>query len=176
MAAGGRVEGDVEWLTSAAESIVRADAPAAVALLDRAAALVHDSSRRLSTVRARALSTVGRVSEAEALARLLLTDAVGDERAALLRDLAMAYFHQGRATDTVATMLQAADEAVDPGLQTRLRAECATAHLLAADFITARATAEEGSRLGEQIGDPVTVLARSEERRVGTGRRRGDTG
>lgn len=159
MAAGGRVDGDVEWLTAAAESIVRADAPAAVALLDRAASLVHDHSRRLSTVRARALSTVGRVSEAEALARLLLADAVGDERAALLRDLAMAYFHQGRAGDTVATMLHAADEAVDPRLRTRLRAECATAHLLAADFATARAVAAEGSRLGEQIGDPVTVLA-----------------
>jgi DNA-binding CsgD family transcriptional regulator len=159
VAAGTRVAGDVEWLTSAAERIVRFDAHSAAALLDRAVALTADPPRRLSVARARALSTVGRVAEAEVLADVLLADATGDEAALLHRDRAMSYFHQGRAADTVSALNAAAEWAVDPRLQARMTAECAMSRMLAADFANARETAYLGSKRGEAIGDPVTVLA-----------------
>ena len=159
LAAGTRLAGDVEWLTSAAERIVRFDAHTATSLLDRAVTLTPDPPRRLSVARARALSTVGRVAEAEVLADVLLADATGDEAALLHRDLAMSYFHQGRAAETVNALNAAAEWAVDPRLQARMTAECAMSRMLAADFANARETAYLGSKRGEAIGDPVTVLA-----------------
>ena len=159
LAAGTRLAGDVEWLTAAAERIVRFDAHTATSLLDRAVTLTPDPPRRLSVARARALSTVGRVAEAEVLADVLLADATGDEAALLHRDRAMSYFHQGRAAETVNAMNAAAEWAVDPRLQARMTAECAMSRMLAADFANARETAYLGSKRGEAIGDPVTVLA-----------------
>ena len=131
-AAGTRVAGDVDWLTAAAEHVVRFDAHAAVDLLDRAVALTAEPPRRLSMARVRALSTVGRTAEAEALARLLLVQARGDEAAVLHRDLGLSYFHQGRAADTVAALDAAAETATDPALRARFTAELGRAGVLAA--------------------------------------------
>lgn len=159
LAAGGRVPGDVEWLTTAAERIVRFDPLLATELLDRAVALTPDPPRRLRIARARATAMVGRVDEAEALAEALLGDAAGDEAALLHRDRAMTFFRQGRAADTVAALDAAVDRATDPRLQARMTAESAMAKLLAADFVAAREVADLGSKRGESIGDLATVLA-----------------
>ena len=159
VAAGGRVPGDVEWLTAAAERIVRFDPLVATDLLDRAVALTPDPPRRLSVARVTAISMVGRVDEAEALADVLLADATGDEAALLHRDRAMTYFRQGRAADTVSALDTAVERAVDPRLHARMTAESAMSRLLAADFTAAREMATLGSKRGEAIGDLTTVLA-----------------
>lgn len=157
--AGTRVAGDVDWLTAAAEQLVRLDANAAIELLDRALALTADPPRRLSLARVRALATVGRTAEAEALARLLLAQAFGDEAAVLHRDLGMSLFHQGRAAETVTALAAAVEHARDEARRARFTAELAMARLIAADFAGARRDAEAGAERGESIGDPVTVLA-----------------
>ena len=159
MTSGTRVRGDVEWLTAAAEQCVGLDAHLAVAITDRALALTTEPPRRLRVVHARALSTVGRVAEAEALIHLLLADATGDEQAALRRDLAMSYFHQGRAGETVAVLDTAAAVAEDPSMKARLTADLAMAYLLAGQYPTGREVAAEGARLGERAGDVTTVVA-----------------
>lgn len=159
MKSGLRVRGDVDWLTAAAEQIVGLDAHLAVELTDRALSLSPDPSRRLRIVRGRALSTVGRVAEAEASIRLLLVDAVGDEQAALRRDLAMGYFHQGRAGETVSVLAEATELATDPVMKARLTADLAMAYLLAGQYPTGREVAARGARMGEEVGDVNAVVA-----------------
>lgn len=149
-----------EWMTRAADDLVRFDPSSALRVADQAAASSPgEPSRRLTTVRARALAAVGRTAEGEALARALLVGATADEEAALRRDLAMASFQQGRAADTVVEMERAVALATSERGRARLRAESAFAYLLAADFATARQVARAGSADGDRLGDLVTVLA-----------------
>jgi DNA-binding CsgD family transcriptional regulator/tetratricopeptide (TPR) repeat protein len=148
------------WLTSAAEELVRFDPSSALRFAEQAVAISPDPSRRLTMVRARALGAIGRIAEAEALARALLVGATPEEEVVLRRDLAMVTFQQGgRAGDTVAELTRAVELATDERTRARLLAESSFAHLLTADFATARHVAAAGSADGERLGDLTTVLA-----------------
>lgn len=147
------------WVTRAAQQLAPLDATASLALADRALAMSSEPNRPLTLARIRALGAVGRVQEADALARALLVDATPAEEVVLRRDLAMVAFQQGRAGDTVTEMARAVELAVDDRAHARLLAEAAFAHLLAADFATARDVAEHAVAESVRLADLVTQLA-----------------
>ena len=160
------VTGDqaASWLTQAASLLVPFDPAAALGLADRAVAVGNRHDRVLAVVRLRALSSMGRVEESDALARALLADLAAQPDAAqeeitLRRELALGLFQLGRPAESIPEISRAEALETDPRRRWRLTAERAFMHLLAGDFSVARSVAAEASTAGEALGDITTRLA-----------------
>lgn len=152
------------WLTRAASLLVPFDPAAALGLADRAVAVGNRHDRALAVVRLRALSSMGRVEESDALARVLLTDLAAQPEAAqeeitLRRELALGLFQLGRPAESIPEIRRAEALEADPRRRWRLTAERAFMHLLAGDFAMARSVAAEAAAAGESMGDITTRLA-----------------
>ncbi len=160
LASGVGGEDGVTWLVAAAESVVAFEPTTALSLVEHALTLTREPDRRLTTAHLRALASVGRVAESEALARQMLATAdTPFEEMGLRRDLAMALFHQGRPAESLAEMNTAA-ALVPPGpARNRLRAEAAFAQLLTTDFAGAGVVAEDAARQARIDGDLTTEVA-----------------
>ncbi|MDJ0767248.1 MAG: LuxR C-terminal-related transcriptional regulator [Ilumatobacter sp.] len=149
----------VDLLVAAARDVVDLDAVHAVELTDRAMELARVAPRELTRVRVRALANLGRTAESEVLVRSLLRDANPLEEAELRRDLALALFQQGRATETIEEMRAALAASSDPSASSRLEAELSFALLLSGDFEGADGIARRAADTGRAIGDIAAVVA-----------------
>jgi DNA-binding CsgD family transcriptional regulator/tetratricopeptide (TPR) repeat protein len=151
----------VGWLQRAAEELVAVAPGPALRLLDAALALAAPGPDvELMILRVRALAGAGHTAEAEALAHSLLAGRLDPAaEAQLRRELALAYFVQGRAAECVAAMERVVALTTDPARTARLHAEIAFARFVGLDHAGARTAADTAVAEGEASGDVAAQVA-----------------
>lgn len=160
VAAGGSGAEMAQWLIGAAETIVAYEPQNALTMADAALKALGTPSRRLAAVRGRALASVGRVGEAEALLRQMLHAAASPgEELGLRRELALALFQQGRPAEAMIEMTRVVELAPDEIARARARAEESFTHLLTGQFERAGEIAAEEFDAGGRSGDLTTQVA-----------------
>lgn len=149
----------VDQLTTAAEETAKIDPSTALQITERALALVDggDVPTRLHVVRVTCLAACGRAAEADALGSSLLQGSEIDSaiEAKVRRELALAAFVEGRASDAEAHMARVVELASDSEAAARAVTEQAWARMLSLD----RDGAWEGAHRGVQHGDAATRIS-----------------
>lgn len=141
------------WLGRAAELLVRSDVAAALSLLERALAIDPTPDRSLQLLHFRAVCGLGRVAEAEMIARRILLDATPSEEVTLRRELAVTLFVDGRSSASIDELSRAAEIESDPPGRRRLMAEQAFMLLLSGDFGAAGEMAQAAVAEVDALGD-----------------------
>lgn len=159
---GGAEEGDaeaLEYLRRAAVETAPVDPDSALEFLDRARLLAAGDVAALQIIeRARvdALTSAGRLDDAETVARWLLDVADNQDLVSSMR-MRLAALASLKGLPLIALEhLDAAKAVAGNDLRrARIVSAQATAAMLASDFVAAATFADEAQRLGESIGDPV---------------------
>lgn len=152
----------VEWLHRAALDIAPRSAPVAVELLERARELTNETSaerNQITTDLARSLFVVGRLRDAERLAReALATEQDPLARVELGRIMSMVLFYLG---DRPAGRAHLDDRALAPEAPEHERAIDLAFAALASPFVGdlegARKRAEQAAKLGERLRNELAV-------------------
>lgn len=151
-----------DWLLDAAETIVAYEPQNALDMIDVVIRGEREPSRRAIGLRGRALASIGRVDEAEALLRRMLRSADSPaEELRLRRELALALFQQGRPAESMVEMVRVVELAPDEVARARARAEESFTHLLVGGFERAGELAAEQAMVGVDLGDLTTEAAAS---------------
>jgi DNA-binding CsgD family transcriptional regulator len=150
----------IRWLRDAALGQCRANPGTALAMIDAAIRLSVEPDHALLVARLEALAGSGRSAEAVELGRSLVHDVTDpQQRARMLRDLALACFVQGDATGAEREMSCAVELLAGRKGQDRAMAEQAFARLLALDLKGAGELATRAARASDDAHAVVAARA-----------------
>jgi DNA-binding CsgD family transcriptional regulator len=150
----------VDWLQRAALEVVPHAPGTALRLLDTAIGLCGTQpAAELLMTRVQALAAAGHSAEAEALGTSLLREGLDAEiEARLRRELALSFFVQGRAAESVEQMERVRVLDTRPQNIGRVHAEIAFARFVGLDYDAARTAANTAVDEGRRAGDGAAIV------------------